>query len=77
MQQISLKGKQDKAWLVEKDDSQEIVQEKWEDPWCNGYRRSNWTRRHEFKSSSRLIAFHIALIPLERYESNNSPSSYG
>ena len=19
-------------------------------PWCNGYRRRNWTRRHEFKS---------------------------
>ena len=28
-------------------------------PWCNGY-----TRRHEFKSWTRLIAFHIALIPL-------------
>ena len=24
----------------------------------------NWTRRHEFKSWTRLIAFHIALIPL-------------
>ena len=24
----------------------------------------NWTRLHEFKSSMRLIAFHIALIPL-------------
>ena len=23
-----------------------------------------WTRRHEFKSWTRLIAFHIALIPL-------------
>ena len=33
-------------------------------PWCNGYRRRNWTRRHEFKSWTRLIAFHIALIPL-------------
>ena len=32
-------------------------------PWCNGYRHRNWTRRHEFKSSTRLIAFHIALIP--------------
>ena len=31
--------------------------------WCNGY-RMNWTRRHEFKSWTRLIAFHIALIPL-------------
>ena len=25
---------------------------------------SDWTRRHEFKSWTRLIAFHIALIPL-------------
>ena len=33
-------------------------------PWCNGYRRRKWTRRHEFKSWMRLIAFHIALIPL-------------
>ena len=33
-------------------------------PWCNGYRRRKWTRRHEFKSWTRLIAFHIVLIPL-------------
>ena len=33
-------------------------------PWCNGYRRRKWTRRHEFKSWTRLIAFHIALILL-------------
>ena len=26
---------------------------------------------------TRLIAFHIALIPWEMYESNYSPSSYG
>ena len=32
--------------------------------WCNCYRRRNWTRRHEFKSWTMLIAFHIALIPL-------------
>ena len=32
--------------------------------WCNGYRRRKWTRRHEFKSWTRLMAFHIALIPL-------------
>ena len=32
--------------------------------WCNCYRRRNWTRRLEFKSWTRLIAFHIALIPL-------------
>ena len=31
-------------------------------PWCNGYRRGKWTRRQEFKSWTRLIAFHIALI---------------
>ena len=28
------------------------------------YRRRKWTRRHEFKSWTRLIAFHISLIPL-------------
>ena len=33
-------------------------------PWCNGYRRRKCTKRHEFKSWTRLIAFHIALIPL-------------
>ena len=33
-------------------------------PWCNGYRRRKCTRQHEFKSWTRLIAFHIALIPL-------------
>ena len=32
--------------------------------WCNCYRHRKWTRRHEFKSWTRLIAFHIALIPL-------------
>ena len=36
----------------------------WGCPWCHGYRRRIWTRRHEFKSWTRLIAFHIALIPL-------------
>ena len=36
----------------------------WRCPWCNGYRRRNWTRRHEFKSWTRMIAFLIALIPL-------------
>ena len=33
-------------------------------PWCNGYRRRKWTRQHEFKSWTRLIAFHITQIPL-------------
>ena len=32
--------------------------------WCNGYRHRKWTRWHEFKSWTRLIAFHIAIIPL-------------
>ena len=36
----------------------------WWCPWCNSYHRRKWTRRHEFKSWTRLIAFHIALIPL-------------
>ena len=36
----------------------------WRCPWCSRYRRRIWTRRHEFKSWTRLIAFHIALIPL-------------
>ena len=34
--------------------------------WCNCYRRRKWTLRHEFKSCTRLIAFHIALIPLRK-----------
>ena len=33
-------------------------------PWCNGYCRRMWTQRHEFKSWTWLIAFHIVLIPL-------------
>ena len=33
-------------------------------PWCDCYRRRKWTRRHEFKSWTRLVAFHIAPIPL-------------
>ena len=37
---------------------------KWRCLWCNCYRRRKWTRRHEFKSWTRVIAFHIALIPL-------------
>ena len=36
----------------------------WKCPWCNGYRRRKWTRRHESKSLTTMIAFHIALIPL-------------
>ena len=33
-------------------------------PWCNGYRPRKWTWRHKFKPWTRLITFHIALIPL-------------
>ena len=32
--------------------------------WCNVYRRRKWTQQLEFKSWTRMIAFHIALIPL-------------
>ena len=32
--------------------------------WYNGYSRRKWTRRHEFKSWTRLTAFHIVLILL-------------
>ena len=33
-------------------------------PCCYGYCHRKWTWQHEFKSWTRLIAFHIALIPL-------------
>ena len=33
-------------------------------PWFNSYRRWKWIRRHEFKSWTRLVAFHMALIAL-------------
>ena len=36
----------------------------WRCPWCNGHRHRKWTRQLEFKSWTRLIAFHIALISL-------------
>ena len=36
----------------------------WRCPWCSRYRRRKWTRRYKFKSWTKLIAFHIALIPL-------------
>ena len=38
----------------------------WRCPWFNGYRRRKWTRRHEFKPWTRLIAFHMALILLRK-----------
>ena len=37
---------------------------RWRCPWCNCYRRRKWLRWHEFKSWTKLIAFHIALVPL-------------
>ena len=40
-----------------------LYQMLWRCPWCNGYYRRKWTRWLEFKSWTRLIAFHIALIP--------------
>ena len=38
----------------------------WRCPWCSRYRRRKWTQWHEFKSWTRLIACHIALIPLRK-----------
>ena len=35
----------------------------WRCSLCNGYHRRKWTRRHEFKSWMKLIAYHITLIP--------------
>ena len=34
--------------------------------WCNDYRCSKWILRLEFKTWTRLLAFYIALIPLEK-----------
>ena len=34
--------------------------------WCNGYHLRKWTQWHKFKSWTGLIAFHIALILLEK-----------
>ena len=47
------------------------------EPWCNGYRLKKWTRRYEFKSLTRLIAFHIALIPLGKVWIQSFSLSYG
>ena len=41
-----------------------------ESSWSSCHRRRKKTRIHEFKSWTRLFAFHGTLIPLERYESN-------
>ena len=42
-------------------------------PWCNGYRRRNWTR-HEFKSWTDCIS-HSTNTLGKGYESNYSPPS--
>ena len=55
------------CWQTRKDLYSSSLDAKWyakRCPWCSRYRRRKWTRRHEFKSWMRLIAFHIALIPL-------------
>ena len=31
-----------------------------------GHRRRKWTQRHEFKFWTKLIVFHLALIPLDK-----------
>ena len=49
----------------------------WRCPWCNGYYRRKWTCRHEFKSWTRQMAFHIALIPLGKVWILLFPTSYG
>ena len=53
-----------KKFFYGRDITSIIIFPLWRCPWCNGYRRRKWTRRHEFKPWRRLIAFHIALIPL-------------
>ena len=50
-----------KCWLCD-DRDETIIHITRRCPWCNGYRSRKWTRRHEFKSWTRLIAFHIALL---------------
>ena len=33
----------------------------WRCPWCNGYRRRKWTRRHEFKFWTRILKSYLRL----------------
>ena len=49
-------------WYVMRRESVVVVWPRY--PWCNGYRRRKWTWRHVFKFWTRLIAFHMTLIPL-------------
>ena len=51
-------------WTCRDHPNYSITKIRWRCPWCNCYRRRKWTRRYEFKFWTRLIAFHIALIPL-------------
>ena len=60
-------NEQTRGWVSSKCKRREFVTLLCSSPciwWCNGYRRRIWTRRHEFKSWTWLIAFHMALIPL-------------
>ena len=36
----------------------------WRSLRCNGYQHRKWTQQHKFKSQTRLIVFHITLIPM-------------
>ena len=59
---LFLRYRNEHVWNTRHDNKTLLVI--WRCPWCNGYRRRMWTRRHEFKSWTNLITFHIALIPL-------------
>ena len=59
---LELTRVREKLWKIRMENIHTIALRRW--PWCNGYRRMKWSLRHEFKSWTRLIAFHIALIPL-------------
>ena len=52
------------GWSVNTFIHQLCADTRWRCLWCNGYRRRKWTRWNKFKSWTKLIAFHIALIPL-------------
>ena len=48
---------------------------KWRCQWCNGYRRRNWTRRHEFESWTDCISH--STNTLGKGMNPIVPSSYG
>ena len=62
----SRKEKSNKSWFMVKHKMKVNLQfgNKPRCPWCNGYPSRKWIQWHEFKSWTRLIAFHIELIPL-------------